>query len=512
MVETVTGTNRSAGTPYSDYLDADTHPVRDIHYADSPMEPGPTIVSAEVYHSRDIHEREIEKIWKRTWQLACHEDEIRNVGDYAVYDIATLSFIVARSAEDEIKAFYNQCLHRGRQLCDGDGKSAKAFRCSFHGWSWKLDGSLNEVPCQWDFPTVTEDDYKLPEVQVARWGGFVYINPDPDAESFESYIGSLPDHFQLLPFERRYKGAHVAKVLRCNWKLAQEAFMEAYHVIATHPTILDVIGDANTKYDVFGNFSRAMSPQQVESPHIHPYTPDDDSRLYTKMKHPLSGLIYERLEENLVAVTNRKGEVSKFRADGSWIDGPVTHCDPNMCNWIGGRQLPDSEAEPLVRTREPSEGETKRSIAAAGLRDELRGTLGDLMDHVADADLVDVHYYTVFPNWHPWGCFNPIFYRFRPNGDNPEECIHECWYMLPTPEGEERPDPAPVHWLGPDDDYCDAPELGTLAKVFNQDVHNLPQVHKGLKGMKNKEVIFANYGESKIRHWHKLYNEWMELD
>ena len=58
--------------------------------------------------------------------------------------------------------------------------------------------------------------------------------------------------------------------------------MEAYHVIATHPTILDVIGDANSKYDIFGNYSRAISPQQVESPHIRPYTPDPEgARVHT---------------------------------------------------------------------------------------------------------------------------------------------------------------------------------------------------------------------------------------
>jgi len=42
--------------------------------------------------------------------------------------------------------------------------------------------------------------------------------------------------------------------------------------------------------------------------------------------------------------------------------------------------------------------------------------------------------------------------------------------FAPVSEGEERPPAAPIHWLGPDDDGVDAPELGMLAKVFNQDV------------------------------------------
>jgi hypothetical protein len=181
-----------------------------------------------------------------------------------------------------------------------------------------------------------------------------------------------------------------------------------------------------------------------------------------------------------------------------------------MCNWIGGRQLPGAESVPLSPPPEVPEGKTLRQVAAEPVRESYRPVLGDLMDQVSDADLLDSIYLTVFPNFHPWGSFNQIVYRFRPNGDNPQECIHECMYMAPSPNGEDRPAPAPIHWLGPDDDWVEAPELGLLAKVFNQDVVNMPEVQRGLKMLKNPEIIFANYGETKPRHFHKLLNEWLE--
>ena len=80
---------------------------------------------------------------------------------------------------------------------------------------------------------------------------------------------------------------HVAKILRCNWKVAQEAFSEAYHVVATHPTILGGIGDANSKYDVFGNYSRAISPNGTPSPHLAGSPEREllvDARFYTKLR------------------------------------------------------------------------------------------------------------------------------------------------------------------------------------------------------------------------------------
>ena len=89
MVETLTGTDRSAGISYNEILDADSHPVRPILRVDSPLEPGPTVVDASIYYSREQHELEKEKLWKRVWQMVCHADDIPNVGDAFVYDISS---------------------------------------------------------------------------------------------------------------------------------------------------------------------------------------------------------------------------------------------------------------------------------------------------------------------------------------------------------------------------------------------------------------------------------------
>jgi phenylpropionate dioxygenase-like ring-hydroxylating dioxygenase large terminal subunit len=209
MIETLTGTDRSAGPTYQSLLDEDSHPVPDAMRLQNPMPPGPTKVPAEQYFSREFHDLEVEKIWKRCWQMACHEDDIPEVGDYLVYDIARLSFLIVRTAVDEFSAYYNVCLHRGRQLKQHRGKCAREFRCSFHGWAWNTDGSLKEVPCQWDFPSVTEAEYGLPKVKVGRWGGFVFINPDDESESLEEFLGDRASQFTNVPYGRRHKTAHV---------------------------------------------------------------------------------------------------------------------------------------------------------------------------------------------------------------------------------------------------------------------------------------------------------------
>jgi phenylpropionate dioxygenase-like ring-hydroxylating dioxygenase large terminal subunit len=435
------------GISYQALLDSDTHEVPKVLRLSAPIAPGPQRVSAQRYTSRAFHELEREKVWKKAWQMACREEELVEVGDHVVYDVAGLSFLVVRSAPGEIKAFYNACLHRGRQLREVDGRVAE-LRCAFHGWCWGLDGALKEVPCQWDFPDVTPERYRLPEVKVGTWGGFVFVNPDPHCEPLDAYIGDLARHFERWPLEERFKEVHVAKILRCNWKLAQEAFMEAYHVVATHPQLLPGIGDANSQYDVFGNFSRAITPNGTPSPHV-------------KWEPTQQDMLDAMLDRNL-----------------------------------------DEPPALVVQA-----GETAREVAARARREGLRPVLGARADLLSDAELDDSFYYTLFPNFHPWGAYNRIVYRFRPNGDDHRSCIMECMYL--SPFTGKRPPPAKIHWLSADQDFTEAPELGLLARVFNQDVFNLPKVQAGLEAMRDPEVVFANYGETKPRHFHQMLDAFL---
>jgi phenylpropionate dioxygenase-like ring-hydroxylating dioxygenase large terminal subunit len=130
------------------------------------------------YLSRDFYQREIDRMWSRVWQMACRVEEIPNVGDYVIYNVADYSLIVVRSAPNQIKAYHNACLHRGRMLCENDGR-VRSFRCRFHGFTWDLEGKLTFVPGRWDFEHVRDANFSLPEAKVGTWGGFVFVNMDP---------------------------------------------------------------------------------------------------------------------------------------------------------------------------------------------------------------------------------------------------------------------------------------------------------------------------------------------
>ncbi|MEJ2087506.1 MAG: aromatic ring-hydroxylating dioxygenase subunit alpha, partial [Gammaproteobacteria bacterium] len=259
---------RSAGISYQELIRNDVVPPPAPLTWENPLVDVPlTSVPVTRYTSQAFHDLEMEQLWPRVWQMACREEEIPEVGDYYVYEIGLSSIIVVRTQQG-IRAHHNVCRHRGRKLCDFETGHAASFICPFHGFSWNVDGSLRSVTSEWDFPHIDQSNFDLTPVQADTWGGWVFVNMDMAAEPLSSFIGDLPKHFAPWRPEERYVEAHVGKVMKCNWKLCQEAFMEAFHVITTHPQILVGIGDENSQYDAWGNFSRAITPNGTPSPHI----------------------------------------------------------------------------------------------------------------------------------------------------------------------------------------------------------------------------------------------------
>ena len=440
---------RSPGPNWQDVLDTDSRPVPDYLRAESPYLNGFDDIPKSHYLGRHWHDLEKERLWSRVWQFACREEHLPHVGSYIVYDIADQSYLVVRVSDTEIKAYPNACLHRGRLLKTYDGRCSE-FRCPFHGWTWRLDGELKQIPAEWDFPQAVERDLSLPEVKVGCWAGFVFINPDADCEPLEKFLGpDIQQHFERWDFDNRYVAAHVSRTIRCNWKIASEAFTEGYHVGATHPQAISYTGDPQSQIDFWGNTARELSPKGIPNPLLN-YTPTEEQMLRD-------------------ALDVRDGEPLRVSF---------------------------------------KEGDTLRGVLSAAGRERFRESFGDRVDEITDAEFLDAWNYMVFPNFHPWGAFNRIVYRFRPNGDDHETCIFEIMYLEPFTG--ERPSPATVVYLGPDDPWTNAEALEKLAMVVEQDTFNMERVHQGLKVLRRDGIMLSRYQEALIRWRHDLIEAYIE--
>ena len=114
----------------------------------------------------------------------------------------------------------------------------------------------------------------------------------------------------------------------------------------------------------------------------------------------------------------------------------------------------------------------------------------------------------MFPNFHPWGVYNRIVYRFRPNGDRHDQSIMECMFLVAVRRASGRR-PRRSTGSGWTTTGPTRPSWACSARVFNQDVYNLPKVQAGLETGAIDRVTFANYQETKPRHFHRLLEAWL---
>jgi phenylpropionate dioxygenase-like ring-hydroxylating dioxygenase large terminal subunit len=436
-------------------MDTDTRPVPDFLRQENYSYLGSEPLQAERYTSPDFFRRELEKMWPRVWQFAAREEDIPEPGDFALYENAGRSYLVTRQPDGSIRAFHNVCLHRGRKLRLESGSAAE-FKCPFHGFAWNTDGSLKNIPCRWDFPHLQDEKMALPEAQVGRWAGYIFIREAAEGPSLEEYLAPLPDFFKRWRHEECTTVIWVGKVVNANWKVVAEAFMEAWHTIETHPQILPFTGDANTQYSTYGDHvNAALTPFAVMSPHIDP------------VGKPQQWIVDEFLKYN-------------GRAGGTEMSVAV----------------PD--------------GMSARRAMAAANREKYQADSGYDHSHVTDAELLDAFVYNVFPNFAPWGGFMPnIVYRWRPWPDQ-DKTLMEVRILVRLPADAPKPPPVEMNFLGPDQPWTDAKELGVLGDVFQQDMDNLPFVQDGLKASKNGEVQLGNYQEIRVRHLHATLDKYLQ--
>jgi phenylpropionate dioxygenase-like ring-hydroxylating dioxygenase large terminal subunit len=409
-------------------------------------------VSKDRYTTRKWADLERERLWSRVWQLVCREEDVPHVGDFFEYEIGDKSVLIVRPSRRTLKAYFNSCLHRGTQLKAGCG-NASELRCPFHGWCWALDGTNVEVIDAADFPGIDPAQLRLPECRVQTWGGFVFVNLDPNASSLESFVSPIVD--QLAPYrlgDMRCMSWRTVK-LPANWKTAIEAFNETYHLFGTHPDSIVANDDVNTKYDLFPPHGRMVTPIGIPSPRLElregpKVTSEMVASLLAIQKVTPDQLAYMKLL--------RKGEI----------------------------ELPDGVTVQDVFAQMSRARLTKRGYGDPRLTSQQYGE--------------NWNYY-LFPNI----CFNVLpgeFYGFRarPAGDDPNWCWFDVISLrFPEPghayEGHEV-----VLWSDEEGE-----RESTWGHIVNQDFTNLPRIQRGLRAGGLSHVHFSRYQESRLALMHR---------
>lgn len=419
-------------------------------------------VRKEAYYKPEYVNLEKERLWSRVWQMACREEELREVGAYVTYDIYDESVIVVRQVDGKLAAFHNVCQHRGRRLAEGCGV-AKRFRCKFHGWQYEVDGKNCHVTQREDWHGLLDNqDINLKRVKVDVWGGFVFINLNPKCEPLSDYLECVPEVLDPFELEKMRYRWRKWLIMPCNWKIALESFNEGYHVGITHQQ-LHKFGVDHFLSSTFGKHSMFGSSNETGT------------------------LGLNRSKEEFADIRGSMAEYNKYMkvALDSLTTDTLVEVSSKLPEAVPAGTPPTKVIEKL----------TLMAIEA----DAARGVQWPAIDNSQYQRAgVDWH---IFPNMVllPMAT-NCLGYRARPNGDDPDSCIFEVYHLERLPK--EIPVPENVR----NDDIYDTAFWG---EILLQDFQQMQETHKGIKSSGFKGPRTNPLQETPITNFHRVYGEYL---
>jgi len=430
------------------------------------------MIPKEVYLDPEIAKLEKERLWPKVWQVVGRLEEIPSVGSYLTYEICDQSIVVIRTAEDRLAAYHNVCSHRGMRLLEGRGRTQE-IQCRFHGWRYGLDGRVTFVLERQDWagcPHMSDDDLALKPVRVDTWGGWIFINLDPNAKPLAEYLAPVPERVGPFEFEKwRYRW-HKTVVVRCNWKVAIEAFNEFYHVTATHAQLQQYQDDIS-RCEVHGDHGMMYYPPELNRPWGAPAA--RTGLPLPKDWRPALVAATRHFEQTLKAIWSPRAVLATHRV--------LTELPPDTPPEVALTKMVEFWKEAALAEGAGWPDITPEQLAKAGF---------------------DWH---VFPNFiFLMGYDGGIFYRVRPYGDDHERCIFDIWSLVRYVPGGE---PTIEHEYYERWQDCDS-----LGLILTQDFMNMERVHAGMKSDGFSVARTNPLQETVIANFHRALRRYLGLD
>jgi phenylpropionate dioxygenase-like ring-hydroxylating dioxygenase large terminal subunit len=219
-------------------------------------------IPAGRYTDARFFQLEKDHLWRKSWLLAAHSDELPTPGSFLTWDLTGEPVVLVRGEDAVVRAFYNTCRHRGAPVATASRGSSRRLTCPYHGWSYALDGRLLGVRDAQDFRDLDFSTRGLVPVRCEAFGNLLFVNFDPHAPSLLEWLGPIAAEWEEFQFDQCRLAARHVFDLECNWKIAMEANTEVYHVRSIHAnTVAPVLDDRRNVNTLYANgHGRMVAP------------------------------------------------------------------------------------------------------------------------------------------------------------------------------------------------------------------------------------------------------------
>ena len=227
------------------------------------------------YLNEELFDLEYEAFFLMRWQFVGHVNDVPAVGDFITGDIGRDSVVVIRGKDGQLRAFLNVCRHRASRIFEGKGSCRGVIRCPYHGWTYKLDGSLMAIPQDEHFPDINRSDYGLHQIQLDIFSGFLFVRVKGDgpgvAEHF-AHTSSFFEKYDVANYEQCLKT--TTQIWEVNWKVAWDNYLENYHIPIGHPGLHRLVTEDDEWEELssgvsYGVFKLRDKPSKVEEERLY---------------------------------------------------------------------------------------------------------------------------------------------------------------------------------------------------------------------------------------------------
>ncbi|MFZ0092123.1 MAG: aromatic ring-hydroxylating dioxygenase subunit alpha [Solirubrobacteraceae bacterium] len=247
--------------------------------------PPSAALEPRLYVDPALLDAEQELIFERTWQLAGHVASLPRAGSYITASAGTQPVLVVRDEHGELRAYRNVCRHRASRLLSGSGQCKAAIRCRYHGWTYRLDGSLIGVPEGMAFgERLDKTALSLLPVRVEEMCGLVFVNLDRDATPLSELVGDLPRRLAPYRIETLQPFAPADGTQPANWKVIADNYIEGYHIPIAHPGLMRMLDYKHYDVEVHDHYVWFDAPLRAKP------SSNRLERLYAQMVTPMAGL------------------------------------------------------------------------------------------------------------------------------------------------------------------------------------------------------------------------------
>ena len=193
-----------------------------------------------LYVSDEAFAFDTQVMLKSVWLYACTVAHVKNAGDYFVFELAGNSIIILRGRDNEVRAFWNSCRHRGAKICLEQSGRAPRLMCPYHQWTYGLDGKLLAAR------SMAEDfdkaDHGLNPVALENVGGLIFICLSDNPPPIDRVKADIADQIAVYGLEKLKVAVQDDYIEDANWKLVMENNRECYHCDVGHPELISVLG------------------------------------------------------------------------------------------------------------------------------------------------------------------------------------------------------------------------------------------------------------------------------